>query len=743
MDMLEDTSAATPPSGGTSNSGMIREAPEIDAARRAQVSRWQGKIVQAKKFHQRTFRKMRDDMDFAGGEQWVDQTDDDERYVANFVQRHIQQRTASLYAKNPRFYFKRKRKLDFKLWDGKPESLQEAITSVMQAQQTLAANPQLALDPAAVQIGMAQVAPAMQLLQDIEQGRQRQQMMERVGKTLELLAEYEVSEQKPPFKKQMKQLIRRVITCKVGYLKLGFERVTERRPEDADKIRDFTQRLAVLDQLIADAQDGECTSEKAEHEQLRVMLEDLQAGHEEIVREGLVFDFPPSTSIIVDPACRQLQGFIGARWIAQEFQLTTDDVKQTYGIDLKSAGHTSYSDERKTDFSGMLSWTAHTDGDPDKRRDGKDMCAVWEIQDKDTGMVFTIADGYPDYVRAPARPEVELERFWTIFALTFNDLENDRSIFPPSDVELLRHAQLEHNRSREALREHRIAARPATVSTVPLEDEDKEKLQNHPANAVIELNAAQGQDVNKVLQALTKPGVDPNLYTTDHLAQDRAMVTGAADASIGLAGGGATATADSIAEGSRMTSVGSNVDDLDDFLQEVGHAMGHVLLANVSAQTVQEVVGVGAVWPELSAKEIARDLYLDVEAGSSGRPNRASEIANAKEIFPLLVQVPGIDPKWMAKQLIQRLDDKINVEEAFLEGMPPIAALGRMMTTPLGGGAPPQADPGSDPAQQGGAGANNAPRPPGSEMQGPPTPAALAPGGSVREPFRSNMAPRA
>lgn len=729
MDVMEMMAAE----GEPMKSDMVREQPEVDPSRKALVSQWQSKILRAKKFHKDTFSRMKDDMAFAGGEQWVDQAKDDERYVANFVQRHIQNRTASLYAKNPRFFYKRKNKLDFAIWDGRPETMQEAIQTVMQAQQMLAANPMLAADPMAVQMGMAQVQPAMALLQDIEEGRKRQQMLEKIGKTLELLAEYEISEQRPPFKKQMKQLIRRVLACRVGYIKIGFERITQRRPEDADKIRDYTQRMAKLDQLIADAVDGECEAEKAEREELRMMLEDVQSSGEEVVREGIVFDFPPSTSIIIDPSCRQLQGFIGARWVAQEFQLTTDDVKQTYGIDLKNAGHMPYTDgdSRKTDFSGMLSWTAHTGSD--QKESDRDKCAVWEVYDKDTGQVFTIADGYGDYLRAPARPDVELERFWPIFTLTFNDLENDQQIFPPSDVELMRHIQLERNRSREALREHRIAARPATVSTVPLDDEDKEKLQLHPANAVIELLAAQGQDVNKILQPLTKPGIDPNLYVTNHLDEDRALVSGSQDAAMGLANTGATATADQIAEGSRMTSVGSNVDDLDDFLQELGHAIGHVLLANVSAETVRNIVGPGAVWPELSAKEIAQDLLLDVEAGSSGRPNRAAEIANAKELFPLIIQVPNIDPKWLAKQLIRRLDDKMNIEEAFLEGMPPISALSRMMT-PLGGGAAPNADPTKDPAQQGGQGANNTPGTPGSEMQGPPTPSEFAAGAQLPAP---------
>lgn len=731
MDVVMDQGQPAPENNG---SGMVREEPQLDEATKSHISAWQGKLIQAKKFWSRNFDRMRADMDFAGGQQWVDQSEDDERYVANFIQRHIQQRTASLYAKNPRFFYKRKRKLDFELWDGSMQSLQEAIMQLQGAQQMAAA------DPMSAQMALAGAQQAMALIQDVEMGRQAQRIADRVGRTLELVAEHEISEQKPPFKTSMKQLVRRTLSCAVGYVKIGFERATTPRPDDMEKVRDYTQQISKLDQLIADAQDGECTEEKAEREQLKILLEQAQSGREVIVREGIVFDFPMSNSIIMDPRVRQIKGFVGARWVAQEFKLHPDDVKQIYGIDIKAAKHTTYveGDARKTDFSGMISWTGHVGTDASKDQD-RDLCAVWEIQDRDTGTTFTLADGYMGYLRAPAPPEVQLERFWTIFALSFNDLENDRDVIPPSDVHLLKHIQLERNRSREALREHRIAARPAMVSTVPLDDEDKVKLQTHPANAVIELQAAAGQDVGKILQPIQKPGVDPNLYTTDYLDQDRSLVSGSQDAALGLAGGSATATETSIAEGSRMTSVGSNVDDLDDFLQEIGHAMGQVLLTNMSPETVKKIAGRGAVWPQLSMAEIAEDLILEVEAGSSGRPNRAAEIANAKEIFPMLIQVPDIDPKWIAKELIKRLDDKMNIEEAFLEGMPPIAALGRMMT-PMGGGAPASADPGSDPAQQGGAGANNTPQTPGSEMQGPPTPAALA-GPGLREPFRSNMAP--
>lgn len=685
-----------------------REVPEVDPARAALVKDWLGRVTAAEKHWDCVFKQMRADMDFARGKQWPGQSEDDDRYVANIVQRHIQQRTATLYAKNPRFLYRRKKRLDFAIWDGRQSTLAEAIQTAQMASMG---------DMGA----MAMLPNATQLLADVQEGYMRRQQADRVGKTLEILAQHELSEQKPPFKKQMKQLIRRTLTCKVGYVKLGFERLYEPRPEDEDRVRDLTQQLARIDQLIADAKDGETESHQAEAEELRLMLQDLQRSGDRIVREGIVLDFPTSDSIIIDPACRQLQGFVGAGWIAHKFCLSNDTVKQVYGIDLKAGGAMMYA--RGDD--GSLPAPVGVPGAQDQAKK-KDGVVLYEIQDKTTGMVFTIADGYPDFIREPAAPSVKLERFWTIFALTFNDLENDRDIYPPSDVELLRPMQIERNLARERLSEHRTAARPATaVPRGTLTDDDKDKLQVHPANAVIELDGlAPNQKVDDVLQPVKKPGIDPNLYVVNHLDEDQARVVGMQDAAMGAATGGASATEVSIAEGARTASVGSNVDDLDDFLTELAHAVGHVLLTEISEETAKKVAGPGAVWPMLSLQDIADDIMLEVEAGSSGRPNRAAEIANFERMAPLIMQIPGINPEWLAREALRRLDDRLDVEDALLDGMPPITSLARgAMGMLAGGGATPTGNAATDPAMQGAQGAGNAPQPPGAEMRPPAMPA--------------------
>lgn len=697
-------------------SGIVRTEPEVDHATKALITRWQGKVLAAKRHWDETFRAMKWGQRFIKGKQWPGQTSDDERYIANIVHSHVRQRTASLYAKNPKFFYERRKTLDFAVWDGRPESLQEAMIQMAQAQQMLASP-----DPLMQLQGQQALLAPTELVQDVMNGMQRRKLMDRVGATLEILAEHELFEQQPPFKKQMKQLIRRVLACKVGYLKIDFQREMQLRPEDQEKVRDYAQKLARLEQLAADAADGEIYECDAEMAELRSMLEQAKSGEQEIVREGLVLDFPQSTRVIPDPRMTQLQGFLGCGWIAHEYSLTNDTIKQTYGIDLGSASPGGSSEARKTDFSGLSTGTswAFNDAANGKPESRASETLVWEIQNKDTGEFFTIADGYGDYLRPPSPPPVKLERFWTIFPLTFNDAEDEEDPFPQSDAEMLRHIQVERNRSREGMREHRIAARPASVTKKgALSDNDKDNLMNHPHMAVIELEGlGDNDDVGKVLQNLQKPGIDPNLYQTNHLEQDTMMVTGSQEANLGGMSGG-TATESSIAESSRMSSVGSNVDDLDDFLEEVARAAGHILLGNMSKEVVVDVVGPGAVWPELSAQDMSRDLLLTVKAGSSGRPNRAAEAATFERITPLLLQIPGISPRYLAEHGIKILDDKTNLEDAIIDGLPPISAMAKMMgsqVTPNGGGAAEGSDPSQNPAEQGGQGGDNAPAAAGSQ----------------------------
>jgi len=306
-----------------------------------------------------------------------------------------------------------------------------------------------------------------------------------------------------------------------------------------------------------------------------------------------------------------------------------------------------------------------------------------------------VCEGYPDFLKEPGAPDVFTERFWPFFMYATNEVDDDESIYPISDVSLIRDMQMEINRARQGLREHRRANRPMMATAAGMLDEtDKEVIRTRPANSLIELNALQpGQSVDQVLQTVKMPPIDPALYDVNPLYEDIMHVVGTQEANLGGTSG-ATATETSIAESSRMSAIGSAGDDLDELLAALAHAAGQILLTEVAEETVKEVVGPGAVWPQMSRAQIVQDIGLMVEAGSTGKPNKAQEMQNLERGMPFLLQMPGLNPEFLAKEIFKRMDDKLDLNEAFQTGVPSVIAQNGMQQQATG-------DAETDPNQQG------------------------------------------
>lgn len=704
-----------------------RDDPKPAEARAALVSMWNDKVKRAKKHWEPRFRRMREDQDFALGRQWS-KNDDDERYVANLTLRLISQRVAFLYAKNPKFVSRRRQRILNTVWDGQ----QSTLLQVQQAGAMLMQQTQAGLvDPMQAQAAGGQF---MAIAEDAARVKAQNEQLDKIAKTLELYFDHDISTQPHNFKKMMKMVVRRGVTTGVGYVKLGFERVMDKRPEIEARISDISERLSTLERLSADLADGITDENSAEAEQLRILLGQLQQQQEFVAREGLTFDYPLSTAVIPDPKIVHLNEFLGADWVAQEYVLTPNEVKEIYGVDVSSS-FTAYRNVNGPDVvsaanSIMLKQSA-TQNSPEDGNDGKS-CVVWEIWSRKDGIIYHLCDGYPEFLREPVAPEVYTDRFWPWFPITFNDCDHEQEVYPPSDVELIRDMQMEFNRSRQGLREHRRAARPKTVVAAGMVDEeDLDKLTNHPDNAIIELNGLNpGQKVDDLLQPFRGPPIDPNLYEVEGIYSDILRSTGVQEANLGGTNR-STATQSQIAEASRNTAMGSNIDDIDDMLTQIARTGSQILLQEVTEDSVKRVVGEGAVWPTLSKQQIVDEIWLEIEAGSTGRPNQAQEVANFERLAPILMQIPGINPEFLAREALRRLDDRLDLSLAFQSMLPSVMALNGMAKS---GGM----GMGNNPAAQGGEGAANEERgrPPGAQrapdqvqqMTGAPPP----PGGPIQ-----------
>lgn len=673
------------------------------------------KVIKSdKKFHEKAFDRMARDMHVAmhGAEkEWAKGN-----YRANIIGRHVKQKTASLYAKNPKATAKRPESLDFAIWDEDPQSLQMALQMVqmgmqMQAQAAAAQAPMIdgmtgEIIPPAPPPLPPEVLEAQALLADFQEGMKRREMFKKIGKTLEILFAHAMREQKPvDFKTGMKQCVRRAATTGVGYVELGIQREFGPRPGLTEQLADARARLDHIRRLQDELAEGEIEQDDPEMAELERSIASLQAEEEIVLREGLIFDFPQSTKVIPDRLCRSLVGFIGARHVTVEYLFTPQEVEEMFeGVDLKK-NYAGYGINGKANEDVSAENRVQDDNEDAYTEKEAGMVCVWKHYDKPSGLVYYLADGYPDFLREPAPPDVFVEDFWPLYALTFNAVESEDELFPPSDVTLLLDMQQAYNESRQGKRQHRKAAQPRwAFERGALDPEDIEALKTAKPYDAIALNSIQGKSLSDVLQPIPVPGVDPNLYDTGEIISDVQLVGGMQESNYGGVAK-ATATESAIAANSSASTDGSAIDDLDSFLTCIARSGGQILLREMSEEKVREVVGPGAVWPHLTLVQIASEVFLEVEAGSSGKPNQAIEIENFTKMAPMLVQIPGIQPLWLAREALRRMDDRLDLTEAISEGIPSIVMQNSQQQPGTG-------DPATDPAAQAGQGGENGPPPP-------------------------------
>ena len=146
---------------------------------------------------------------------------------------------------------------------------------------------------------------------------------------------------------------------------------------------------------------------------------------------------------------------------------------------------------------------------------------------------------------------------------------------------------------------------------------------------------------------------------------------------------------------------------------------------SVAGCKVLSLAAIGNGCPDLLVlSPRTRALHLlEVKAGSSGRPNRAAELANLERAMPFLLQIPGIKPEPLARKGLELIDIGVDTEDVIAEGMPSITAMNALVAK-MGAnpGGQPTGDPATDPNQQGGNGAQNAPGPQQNEQQQGPQP---------------------
>lgn len=382
--------------------------------------------------------------------------------------------------------------------------------------------------------------------------------------------------------------------------------------------------------------------------------------------------------------------WMSAAKIREDYSISQDD-SQDY-IPSNSAG-----EARSRDTEDTTNKRADTDAD---ERMG--LLAVWERQCAD-GYVYTWVKGAAKFLRKVKRDITTSSRF-NVFALYFNRVSG--RVLPISNVTLGRSLQDEINTVRTHKRQAKRAAYNRYVANKDLfTDAEKEKLENCPPEGVVFVNKPV-EDIRKGLFQINGQ-FNEAVHDVGEEKQELSIAMNVPQAATGQTKGGAdTATEAAIANQSSDAMAGRHRFILESFLQQVFTYMAEVVIQALPEDNAKSIAGPGAVWPMVDREALWSHLEVDIEAGSTGKPDqkqRMDAFHQAMETGQLMgIGVNPAAPTWNYPKVLEKLADIMDWREDAdsLISMPPLP---RVAPTPFPNGAPgalpmgPNAGPGPGP----------------------------------------------
>lgn len=479
------------------------------------------------------------------------------------------------------------------------------------------------------------------------------------SQTAEVVLNRQLSDAK--LKKRGKASVRASLTCKIGWVKVTYQRDIEEDAIIVSRINDTQENLQAIEQLLCDCQtDEEHAGLEAKKAELENMLNALDAQVEVTHAEGLVLDRILSEDMLWEPDVPEFELVTElAGWMAHGVWYSKENFKKTFQRDPGSKATTfSSKDLGKKDNQGQ---------DDSQYR-------VWEIWDRITNTIITICEGDEDYCREPYQVENTGERWYPFFDLALIPLDGTK--LPMSGVELLEKLQDEYEDTREKYVQHREANVPHYIADADIDEKSIQRKSVAGVGEIVLLDA-QGKPLASVFQKAETLTINQADYDTTAIRADVEMMSGMVGSAQASKNKSNTLGEAQILENGIADRSNDMTDQIEDWFLEIGKYSLEILLQELTPEQVIRIAGEEAQWPEMSKEEIFDMVNIEVRAGSSGKPNKMQEQKNWLEFMPkfqeLITQVAELRDAgkediadsmiMLARETIRRFDDRIDIEE--------------------------------------------------------------------------------
>lgn len=443
-------------------------------------------------------------------------------------------------------------------------------------------------------------------------------------------------------------LVRSGLSVGIGWLKAAWHRETGSNPALQQEIAGLRSSLAAISQLQSALAEGMVGDDSAQRAELEQRLQQAEDEAERIIFNALCIDFVRAEDIQVAPECACLQQYVDSPWIAQRLFMPMDKAKATYpdAADVLGSATAYFRIPGKAADGAGFGGAARGDqadafskGPAGATDTSKACVCVWEVWNKETGHVITLAEGCPRYLREPFKPEQRTTRFYPFFSWAV--IWNDGARHPQSLVDRSRSLLDEYNRTRTNYRTHRSRAIPKTgFDRGALDPHDAKKLEGAVVSEMVGLDL-QGQRPDQVVFPISYNQIDPALYDTQQIRAELEMIWGVQEALSSSIQTAKTATEADIQQQGTESRIGYARDSLDEMLSELAVYTAELAVSpnGLTQDEAANWAGADALWfnvPEPEMLDIV--VQVDIRAGSSGKPATALRQQQWSILLPQLQQ---------------------------------------------------------------------------------------------------------
>lgn len=501
----------------------------------------------------------------------------------------------------------------------------------------------------------------------------------------------------------VRRQVRAVLSVGVGWMKALMWSKARPQPQLEKELHDAEAQMARIMDLKDEVREGESGTDLDVLEaELKQLIAGLRANIMKRKEYGLATDFVRSEDIQVSLDVSSIADYLSADWISEDMyipkkalrvrfpRLTQEDEDRATVYYQKNLPANAKGDVLQAATGDEAADGTYSKTAPTTQMGGSkpvQFVKLIEFWDRRDSNIKTACDGVERWCVPPYTPPQASTRFYPYFGLWFFEVDGHR--FPQSLSWRLRKLQDEYSACRSNQRLTRERSIPGLIFNRALvSPEDAKRLED---SVIAEMVGIQPTDINTPIQNIVMakplPTVDTRLWDPTSIRADMESLSGVQEAlqQSMQSRQPKTATEAQIEQTGFASRTSADRDNIEEMLRDLADYTLETGIQEIDGEGAQRIAGPMAFWPYgMDIQDLLTMVAVDIEAGTSGKPNLAADKANWATILPLLQklmvqirQVSQTDPALatamtnLLQETLKRMDDRLDVSKFLANGPPP------------------------------------------------------------------------